>query len=581
ELVVLSGPSGSGKTTMLRLLAGVQQPAAGRAWARDAQYLPQRPGLALARTAGEALAVEPGREVEALEVLERLGMPAEALPHGLATPLGDDATGLSAGQRHRLALARVILAVTGPQAPARATLLLDEPTAHLDGAAEAAVVAVLQELTSRGITVLAAAHRSPLLEVADRRIDLRASSAVAGAARSPVNVPAEANTTDAASGRPTTPAARPAPGPQDPASGGRQRVMAADRMRPAASAYSSARQRPGRSQLLTRSRRWWSALPARTRFLVAAIAGAASMLSGIGLTVAASWLIVRAEARPPILTLSIAVVAVRAFAITRPLLGYAQRLAAHDGGLSQLATWRSRVVADLLPQVPGRLTHRRGWLLGRVVQDVDQRLSGVVAGVVPLGAAGLSLAVVTAGVLWLAPPAVLPLLASLAVAGLLIPLWAVRADSRSAGARDRAQSDLHDGVVGAVENAEELTGTQGRQLRSELARRGHRVEQAEAGAARADGRWSAASELGAGVLVLGSVLVAGNAWGAGTISAELAGILILGALAVTEPVQSILPAVREAAAGRRARRRLAGVHAPGPVQEGPWTAPGPAPETAG
>src|SRR5690625_7577081 len=106
--------------------------------------------------------------------------------------------------------------------------------------------------------------------------------------------------------------------------------MAADRMRPAASAYSSARQRPGRSQLLTRSRRWWSALPARTRFLVAAIAGAASMLSGIGLTVAASWLIVRAEARPPILTLSIAVVAVRAFALTRPLLGYAQRLRSEE-----------------------------------------------------------------------------------------------------------------------------------------------------------------------------------------------------------------------------------------------------------
>src|SRR5699024_4481520 len=133
ELVVLSGPSGSGKTTMLRVLAGVQQPAAGSAWAPDAQYLPQRPALPLARTAGEALAVEPGREPEALQVLERLGLPAQALPHGLATALGDDATGLSAGQRHRLALARVILAVTGPQAPARATLLLDEPTAHLDG----------------------------------------------------------------------------------------------------------------------------------------------------------------------------------------------------------------------------------------------------------------------------------------------------------------------------------------------------------------------------------------------------------------------------------------------------------------
>src|SRR5699024_11538814 len=136
--------------------------------------------------------------------------------------------------------------------------------------------------------------------------------------------------------------------------------------------------------------------------------------------------------RPPILTLSIAAGAVRAVSIARPLLGYARRLAAHDGGLSQLATWRSRVVADLLPQVPGRLTHRRGRLLGRVVQDVDQRLSGVVAGVVPLTAAALSLAAVAAGVLWLAPPAVVPLLAPRAVAGPPLPVWAARGHSPAA-----------------------------------------------------------------------------------------------------------------------------------------------------
>lgn len=541
ELAVVVGPSGAGKTTMLRVLAGAQSLDSGAARvAGEAHYVPQRPALPLARTVREALSAEEhhgaGADAEAAAVLAALGLPAGDLEHGLDTPLGDDGAGLSAGQRHRIALARAVLAVTGPRAPKGPVLLLDEPTAHLDAETEATVVTGLRALTGRGITVVAAAHRSPILEVADRTIRIDPS----------------------ADPRPAGPAVRGEPARSSEPAKTRE---------PARPDESVETLSPGSSltrppKLLARSRRWWAALPPRTRFLLAAVAGAASVLSGIGLTVAASWMIIRAEARPPILTLSMAVVAVRGFAIARPLLGYAQRLAAHDAGLSLLASWRARVVADLLPRVPGRLTERRGRLLIRVVHDVDTRLSGIVAGLVPLTAVGTALAVVAAVLAWLVPVALLPLAGAVVVAGVLVPRWALGADRRAAAARDQAQAELHDAVIAAVENADELSGTRGAGLLTEVRRRAGRTEEAEAREARVDGRSGGAGEVGAAILMLGAVLAAVPVWHADAISAELLGILILGAMALTDPLLSILPAVRQAGAGARARDRLAGLRVP-------------------
>lgn len=90
----------------------------------------------------------------------------DALPEGTATVLGEDGTGLSAGQRQRLALARAFLAD-------RPVLLLDEPTAALDGATEAEVVDAVRRL-AQGRTVLLVVHRPALLEVADRVVRLDA-----------------------------------------------------------------------------------------------------------------------------------------------------------------------------------------------------------------------------------------------------------------------------------------------------------------------------------------------------------------------------------------------------------------------
>src|SRR5262249_48297833 len=86
------------------------------------------------------------------------------LPDGLLTKLGQSGAGLSMGELQRVALARVLLR----DAP---LLLLDEPTANLDGESEAAVIDAVGQLT-RGRTVVLVAHRPALLSLADRVVEL-------------------------------------------------------------------------------------------------------------------------------------------------------------------------------------------------------------------------------------------------------------------------------------------------------------------------------------------------------------------------------------------------------------------------
>ena len=78
--------------------------------------------------------------------------------------LGDRGAGLSVGERQRVALARAFVR----RAP---VLLLDEPTANLDGVTEDEVLAALRTLM-RGRTVLLVAHRPALVELADRVVEL-------------------------------------------------------------------------------------------------------------------------------------------------------------------------------------------------------------------------------------------------------------------------------------------------------------------------------------------------------------------------------------------------------------------------
>ncbi|MDZ5441913.1 thiol reductant ABC exporter subunit CydD [Micromonospora sp. 4G57] len=179
DRIAVIGPSGAGKSTLLGLLLGFVTPTAGRvtvdgvdlahtdldAWRRQVAWVPQRAHLFAASLADNIRLGAPDTTDAALgrAVTDAaLDDVVAALPDGLSTELGERGHGLSSGQRQRVALARAFLR----DAP---VVLLDEPTARLDSASEAVVLAATRRLVA-GRTALLVAHRPALLADADRII---------------------------------------------------------------------------------------------------------------------------------------------------------------------------------------------------------------------------------------------------------------------------------------------------------------------------------------------------------------------------------------------------------------------------
>ncbi|MCG5465185.1 thiol reductant ABC exporter subunit CydD [Micromonospora sp. MED01] len=177
ERIAIIGPSGAGKSTLLGLLLGFVAPTSGRitvdgvdlatadpdAWRRQLAWVPQRAHLFAASLADNIRLGAPDTPDDVLTAAVHdaaLDDVVAGLPDGLDTVLGERGHGLSSGQRQRVALARAFLR----SAP---VVLLDEPTARLDTAAEAVVLDATRRLVA-GRTALLVAHRPALLADADR-----------------------------------------------------------------------------------------------------------------------------------------------------------------------------------------------------------------------------------------------------------------------------------------------------------------------------------------------------------------------------------------------------------------------------
>ncbi|HSH56790.1 MAG TPA: thiol reductant ABC exporter subunit CydD [Halomonas sp.] len=171
EVVTVTAPSGGGKSTLLQLLAGFLGPGEGRrrvATGLRYAWMDQRPLLIEGSLADNLRLAAPEVDDESFrEALQRAGLGEllSHLPWGLDTPLGERGAGLSGGQAQRLALARVFLC----DAP---LVLLDEPTASLDAATEADIIAALRELAREGRCLVIATHHPALMALADRRLRL-------------------------------------------------------------------------------------------------------------------------------------------------------------------------------------------------------------------------------------------------------------------------------------------------------------------------------------------------------------------------------------------------------------------------
>jgi ATP-binding cassette subfamily C protein CydCD len=385
-LTAVVGPSGCGKSTLLAAIAGELTPSDGTIrvaghgspdeWRPAVAWLPQRPWLTAGTIADNLRHADPAAtDARLWHALERVDLAhvVLTLPAGLDTELGEDGAGLSAGERARLALARVLVSD-------RPVVLLDEPTAHLDAATETVLARVIGEL-AQSRTVIVVAHRPALVELADRVLAL------------------------------DTLASPPAPA------------------RPATNAL------PALDD--------WT--PSRRADIAAIALGALSAASGVALTATAGWLITRASTQPPVLTLMVAIVGVRAFGLARPVLRYAERLISHEQALGRLAERRAAVYAALVPLVPARLGdggpaqgRRRGDLLTSLVDDVDALVDQRVRVRLPLWTAALvsTGALLVAGLL--APAAALvvalPITATLMVAA-PVALRAARLEQEYVAAR--------------------------------------------------------------------------------------------------------------------------------------------------
>ncbi|MFG3304790.1 thiol reductant ABC exporter subunit CydD [Streptomyces wuyuanensis] len=584
ETVALVGPSGVGKSTLLDAVLGFVAPdegtvrvgAPGREpvdltsldradWHRHIAWVPQRPYL-FAGTIAEnvRLARHGADDAEVLAALREAGAQdfVAALPHGVETVLGEDGAGLSAGQRQRIALARAFLAD-------RPLLLLDEPTAALDGETEAGVVDAVRRL-ARGRTVLLVVHRPALLSVADRVVELRPARRVPAARDTegrlvPSGVP---RPSPSAGGMPSTAdASAAAEHAEQPARSDSEPVPGTVR--------GASGQDHGR--VLARVRGLAGAL--RGRLVLALMLGSLALGSAVGLMAVSGWLISRASEQPPVLYLMVAVTATRAFGIGRAVFRYAERLVSHDAVLRMLADLRVGVYRRLERIAPAGLRRaRRGDLLSRLVADVDALQDYWLRWMLPAGAALVVGAVSVGFTAWLLPEAGVVLAVGLLAAGVAVPLLsgavARRAERRLAPARGALAAQ----VVDLLRGTGELTVT------GALARRTAAVREADRTLTRIASRAAAATALGGGLSAVACGLTVAFVAYAGVVAVhsgriegvELA-VVVLTPLAAFEAVVGLPLAVQYRQRVKRSAQRVFEVlDAPVPVGEPVEPAPAPA-----
>lgn len=208
RVVALRGPSGSGKSTAVLVALGLVEPDSGQvllelaptggtgpnepgatadvvplrdfgveSWWRHVTWVPQRPSIPpgtlrdILAPPGDSTTVSPRSTVRMALAARKTGLDdaLRGLPDGWDTRIGLGGTGLSVGQRQRVALTAALL-----DDDAGALVILDEPTAHLDARSEGQILDTVRTWRGAGRTVLVVAHRTSLLALADEVIDVEA-----------------------------------------------------------------------------------------------------------------------------------------------------------------------------------------------------------------------------------------------------------------------------------------------------------------------------------------------------------------------------------------------------------------------
>jgi len=296
----------------------------------------------------------------------------------------------------------------------------------------------------------------------------------------------------------------------------------------------------------------------RRRLALAVLLGTLALGCAVALAGTAAWLIARASQMPPVMYLTVATVAVRAFGIGRGVLRYCERLVSHDLALRGMTTLRTTLYERLAAGRPDALLRlRHGDLLARVGADVDAVGDVVVRGLLPAGVAVLLGAGTVAAMcaFWL--PAGLALAACLLLAGVAAPALAARGARTAERRALQARADMTSTALGLLDDAGPLAVA-------------GRVDAELAALRDADARIAAATDTGArpaalaaglgqvavGVAVLAALVTGVPAVARGLLSPVELAVVVLTPLAAFEATGMLPAAALQVQRSRAAAARI-------------------------
>ena len=292
------------------------------------------------------------------------------------------------------------------------------------------------------------------------------------------------------------------------------------------------------------------------RLLAGVGLGAAALLAGVALTATSGWLIATASQRPPFLTLTVAVVGVRAFGLARAGLRYAERLVTHDAAFRIAGRLRVRLWESLVRLGPARAL-RAGEAQRRLVGDVDtvrDLLPRTVSP--PLVAALVALGAVAVQTVFL-PAAGMVLAVTVVFGGVVAPFLALRLERRATSALASGRRSVSARVLGLFESSAELIAFGAHVTRRrELAALDARLVADARRQAFGTGAAEALIVLVSGAAAVVSTALAAQAVAAGQLAPALAPLLALVPLALAEVLLTVPPVSQHWDTLRQARLRL-------------------------
>ena len=351
---------------------------------------------------------------------------------------------LSAGQARRLAVARTlaraeaIYRAGGEQTVL--TVLVDEPTAHLDAYSAYLVTRALHRLAELGATVLIVTHEQELAAGCDTLV--RAVQTAQG-----YTWTAEANTA-----RVAVPAQAPAHLLKD-----REEYEAESTAPAGASAAAEAKEaEPAGLFASLRTLKELTGIGVRAATGPVIMAAITSLMAA-ALTALSGWLIVRAAEGPAMMYLMVAIVGVRFFGLGRACARYAERLMTHSKVLAAANILRLRAWVGAWQSVSSvRALLRGDALLERLVGGIDELRDGVPRVIIPPAA---HLLVMTAALITTAcilPQALIPVLLAVLVSTFVAPWIVLRADARAESLARRSTAQMLRLGTGMLSAAEDL-----------------------------------------------------------------------------------------------------------------------------